>query len=504
MEKDNSQRIQEMNELILTEKKIKEDILKKGATEIKFERYGLINKEWVEKYKRLYNFDDFLKNQKINPNQNRENIFILKDLIPIFESKLLKDDNGKYRFNVNLPSNFTLVNENFINLISKNIKKDIEETPRGKTDERTLMEISGVETPTPKEPDVFDNNHQQISDVNDLFFEAIIGGGCIIIKDKKNVNSFFIRLYNEYMDKNENKNINPDSIHFFINFKEKSVEEELKIILTGGIGNYFTKKKLDSFICHEILSNNQSIGFIYNFIYKDYGSTQIIMDIDFHLKRDKKYNFNPYLSSIVICLYQIDNLRLFFSNINNNTICKENTRIFYDFFRTFNSNPKQSLSIIENHMLNLQKIENFEKIIQTIISKLDLELTQNKKNEENQLNQVNQYIEKAQKEIIIKKYNNGSIFLQLFNSIKEKIIFCKKCKMSLYFFDFMPFFEIDLNNENNNINLTEKIFGSKKFDMDFKCNMCQKETKSSVEGKINGHSPILIIIIKGNQKNILI
>jgi hypothetical protein len=181
------------------------------------------------------------------------------------------------------------------------------------------------------------------------------------------------------------------------------VEEELKIILTVGIGNYFTMKKLDSFICHEILSNNQSIGFIYNFIYKDYGSTQIIMDIDFHLKRDKKYNFNPYLSSIVICLYQIDNLRLFFSNINNNIIYKENTRIFYDFFRTFNSNPKQSLSIIENHMLNLQKIENFEKIIQTIISKLDLELTQNKKDEENQLNQVNQYDEKEQKEIIIKK-----------------------------------------------------------------------------------------------------
>ena len=128
MKEDNVQRIQEMNELILTDKRIKEDILKLDPTKIKFKRYGLINKEWVEKYKILYNFDDFIKYQKINPNQNGEDIFILKDLIPIFESKSLKDNNGKFRLNVNLPSNFTIVNENFINLISKNIKKDIEET----------------------------------------------------------------------------------------------------------------------------------------------------------------------------------------------------------------------------------------------------------------------------------------------------------------------------------------------------------------------------------------
>ena len=507
MEEDNNQRIQEMNELKLSEQEIKEDIFKQGPTEIKFKRYGLINKDWVEKYKKFYNFDDFIKSKKINPNQNGENIFILKDLIPSFESRLLKDNNEKNRFNVNLPSNFTIVNENFIKLISKNINKELKETPQGKSNEITSMDIESVETPTPEDTtDAIDNNHQQIKEVNDLVFEAIIGGGCIIIKDKKNERSFFIELYIGNKDKNKNQNnfLKPDSIHFFINFKEKSMEEELKIILTKGIGNYFIKNNLDSFICHEILSNNQSIGFIYNFTCKDYGSTQIVMDIDFHLKKDKKkninYNFNPYFSSILICLYQIDNLRSFFSKINSNINYKENTRLFYDFFKNFNSNPIQSLSSIEKHMLKSEKIENFEKIIQTIISKLDLELTENKKDEESQLNQVNQYDEKTQKEIILKKYNNGSIFHKTFNSIKEKIILCQECNMNFYSFEFMLFFKIDLDKETKNINLTEKIFESKKIEENLKCNMCQKETKSSVEEKISGHSPILIIIIKGNKE----
>jgi len=506
MEEDNNQRIKEMNELKLTEKEIKEDILKQGPTELKFKRYGLINTDWVEKYKKFYNFDDFIKNQKINPNQNGENIFILKDLIPTFESKSLKDDNGKNRFNVNLPSNFTIVSENFINLISKNINMELKETPLGKSIGTTSMDIEGVEAPTPKDiTDVNDNNHQLIKEVNDLVFEAIIGGRCIIIKDKKNARSFFIKLYIENKDKNGNKNnlLNPDSIHYFINFKEKSMEEELKFILTEGIGKYFIKNNLNSFIYHEILSNNQSIGFIYNFTCQNYGSTQMVMDIDFHIKKDKKKNinnnFNPYLCSILVCLYQIDNLRVFFSKINNNINYKENTRLLYDFFKNFNSNPIQSLSLIEKQMQFSEKIENFEKIINEIISKLDLELNQNKMDEESQLNQVKQYDEKSQMEIILKKYNNGSIFHQLFNSIKEKIIFCQKCQMSIYSFEFMPFFEIDLNNENKNINLTEKIFGLMKFDKKLKCNMCQIETNNSVDEKISGHSPILIIIIKGNK-----
>ena len=180
-----------MNELKLSEQEIKEDIFKQGPTEIKFKRYGLINKDWVEKYKQFYNFDDFIKSKKINPNQNGENIFILKDLIPSFESKLLKDNNEKNRFNVNLPSNFTIVNENFIKLISKNINKELKETPQGKSNEITSMDIESVETPTPEDTtDAIDNNHQQIKEVNDLVFEAIIGGGCIILKDKTNERSF--------------------------------------------------------------------------------------------------------------------------------------------------------------------------------------------------------------------------------------------------------------------------------------------------------------------------
>jgi len=501
MKESNDQLIKEMSELQLSEKKIKENILKQGPTEIKFERYGLINKDWIKKYKEIYNFDDFIKTQKINSIQNGEDIFILKDLTPKFEVKTLKDDNGKHLFNVNLPSNFTIVREDFINSISKKLKNDTNETPKGTPKDNIIP----VKTPTGSTI-VSDSNHQQISDINDLVFEAIIGGRCIIIKDKKNERSFFIQLYLENTDNKKNMNniIDPDIIHYFINFEEKSMEEELKIILTEGLGAYFLKNHLELFTYQQILSKNQLIGFIYNLTSQNYSSTQMVLDINYHLKIDKKKNINnylnPYFSSILICLFQIDNLRVFFSKINSNIDYKENTRLFFDFFKHFNSKPIESLSSIEKHMLKSEEIEDFEKTIQIIISKLDLELIQNKNDEETKLNQVKQYDENAQREIILKIYNNGSIFHQLFNSIKEKIIHCKECNMIFYNFEFIPFLVIDSNNENKNINLTERIYGTKKTDKTLKCNMCQKETENSVEEKINQLSQILIIIIKGNKK----
>ena len=54
-----------MNELYNCEKKIKENILKLNRKNIFIENYVLLNKNWIEKYKKYYNYEYFLKNKEI-------------------------------------------------------------------------------------------------------------------------------------------------------------------------------------------------------------------------------------------------------------------------------------------------------------------------------------------------------------------------------------------------------------------------------------------------------
>ena len=192
-----------MNELYNCEKKIKENILKLNRKNIFIENYVLLNKNWIEKYKKYYNYEYFLKNKEIESQTNSENIFIIKDLIPEFDDRPIECEDEKIKnLNCSLPHNFVLVSDNFIKLILNNFED-------GKSNVNKLL-------------------------LDNLIYEVIIGGKCIIIKDKHNKYSYFISSFKE-PNINDNYNYNTSSINFLLRFGDKSkIETEIKLILSNG------------------------------------------------------------------------------------------------------------------------------------------------------------------------------------------------------------------------------------------------------------------------------
>ena len=246
----------ELVELYFCENKIKEEIIKfkqNLAISKISEKYALINKNWIEKYKQYYNYEHFLKTQEIKPPSNIENIFIINDLIPEFDDSPLdlKNENINNNMNCSLPKNFVLASENFIKLIIKHFENN-------KSNSEKL---------------IFDS----------LTYEVIIGDKCIIISDKHNKLSYFITLFKE------KDNIlldncyyyNTDSVNFILRFEDKTIiKREFNLILSNGISNYIIKRNLGSkSSVQKILnSKNQLIGFFFNILfYYDNESTQFAL-----------------------------------------------------------------------------------------------------------------------------------------------------------------------------------------------------------------------------------
>ena len=190
---------EEIFELNECEKKIKEEIFIKNKNVKNFEKYALLNKKWLDEYKKYYNVENCLKTGEIKTPKNEENIFRIEELCPKYEMKQIIDDYKNEKIKVQVPINFILVSKKFIKLISKNIKN---ETPVNNSNNS--------------------NNNQIIEQlINNLFFDVIIGGKCIIIKEKENKNTYLITLYKESNEKDNNYNYNTDSINFILNYNNE-------------------------------------------------------------------------------------------------------------------------------------------------------------------------------------------------------------------------------------------------------------------------------------------
>ena len=111
-------RREEFKELYTFEQKI---IAKTDINEKLLKKYGLLNHEWIEKYKNNYNYEFYLRNGQINYNSN-ENIFKIEALSP----KLKKVELVEYKkiIEINIPNNFVLVSKKFIDLVSKNFNDE--------------------------------------------------------------------------------------------------------------------------------------------------------------------------------------------------------------------------------------------------------------------------------------------------------------------------------------------------------------------------------------------
>ena len=186
-------------ELNSSELSVKNEILK-NYKEKQFKKYGILNKDWIEEYKNIFNENE---TDSIN-----KNIFDIKKLTPNFDNReIIVDINNKII--VNFPKNFFLVSENVINLLEE----------------------------------YFSNKEEQDKMLT-LIYEVIIGGHCIIIKDKHyNSNLIFISLYNS-----QNDTYISNTIDYVINyFSPEYMNEEVNLIISQNISNYLKYKTKNIF-----------------------------------------------------------------------------------------------------------------------------------------------------------------------------------------------------------------------------------------------------------------
>ena len=155
----NEKRVKEYKELLKGEEEMKKELNKPGGLEKGHKTYYLLDNNWVENYKKLI------------ANKNFHLIYnILK--VDLIKTKSEKKDFSYVQedFHFTFSYNFTFVTKNFIDLLCKNFDKAEQDKLKGSS------------------------------------FKIIIGGKCLIMKDKRDENSpfVFITLYNDKKEKFNN------------------------------------------------------------------------------------------------------------------------------------------------------------------------------------------------------------------------------------------------------------------------------------------------------------
>ena len=186
-----NKRIEELNELLIGEEEIMKELNKPGGLEKGYKIYYLLDNNWVEKYKSL------IINNNMKKCKNLLNVSFIKGKTDKKDFTYIHK-NFKFTFSYN----FTLVTQNFMDLLCKNFIID---------EQKKFQNCS---------------------------YRIIIGGKCFIIRDQYNENSTYacITLYNE-----KNKKFNNNIDYFLIIHDRKEMNKYLDYILKNNIWNYFKK-----------------------------------------------------------------------------------------------------------------------------------------------------------------------------------------------------------------------------------------------------------------------
>ena len=461
----------EYSEFIRGEDQTKNELKYPGDIDKGFKKYLLLNKDWVDKFKKLYNdkrYESLLDiNSICKKNEHKDFTYI------------------KSNFGFSLPTNFTLGTEMFISLLSEYFKKD----------EKIKLQNG--------------------------FFYIIIGGKCLIMKDKKKSNDTFayITLYNE-----EKEDFSHE-IDFFIYITDiEFMRKTLKLILTKNIWNFFKKIKYNYEEEYKIFNSSEGnkIGYIVRNnsienigkIYRSLKNIEIKKpkpgNIE-HNKSEIKKQLNNIkaniivnkLNSILFCIYQIKEELfeyLINSNKNNNLQLSNLLIFFYEYYKT---NSKFNNQISENisNILNLNNNNDYKSIISEILEKLDNEhFTGEKYNFED--DQVNKYDEKKVLNIFEEQHKNITIINKSFFIAKEKIKDCLECSMTTYNFNYIKYILIELDKEATEIKLENKLLSILKNKRKEKCPFCSgRKTNSNIKEKVVIYPEILIVIIEGKRFN---
>jgi len=189
--KEINKRTEELNGLFDGEVEILKELNNPGGLEKGYKIYYLLDNNWVENYK------NSIINNGIKKYNNLLNVSLI---LPKYEQKDFTYIHKDFKFN--FIYNFTLVTQNFIYLFCKNF----------------IIEKQ--------------------NELKKTSYNIIIGGKCLIIRDKNNGSSPYscITLYNE---KNNKFNNNVD---YFLKIDDrKEMNEHLNYILNNNIWNYFIK-----------------------------------------------------------------------------------------------------------------------------------------------------------------------------------------------------------------------------------------------------------------------
>ena len=433
------QRKKENKEIFFTENYIK-NYIKSNKSVFKFEKFGLLNKDW------FVEFLSFIHGNK----QNEKQIFSSDKFVPTLEDKYYKFNNNVYLFLV--PDNFVLVSLKFIELLLQ----------------------------------YYDEEYKK--KLNELIYEVIIGGKCIIIKERKLENIHYISLYNE---ENKEFNYNHYIDYILIDNDKQFIIDEIKLILKHTISLYLQSKKieLNSQIISKSLVDNDKKGsaqIILNQYLKNFNTLKILEIENIIKPISSKPNFSE-IKSILMCLYQFKNFTEELIKYKNDNY--KLTNIIIDVFNNFNNIDKFE-SKLQCHIEKLDFIE----IIPEIFEKIDLELQENKNKV---LAQIEQSTEDEARKIFEEGHKNSSIIERFFyirNLTKKTCLHNSKIS---YKYDNLKFLSVNLDKKVQNISLFEILTNVSMSNKMEHCEFCQSKKMHKKETKITEFPKILAVILEG-------
>ena len=230
----------------------------------------------------------------------------------------------------------------------------------------------------------------------------------------------------------------------------------------------------------------------------DMGNTSIFGKNHIGIQNSNVKKVDRKLKSFLISL-SLTELNNYLEDIpeNNNSKFIKLVTKFFQKYKTEESTYEILLEISQ-----FIKTDNFELIISDIFEKFDSELTYNKRRVSTcQSFKSNYFIDKEeQKRNFFEANKNGSIIQKLFYITKEKILYCK-CNKITYDYNFDKFLLIDLNKENDEILLKDKLFKIQKMNKNDECKFCSKKNNKNVEESFIDFPKILIIYLKGEKIN---
>ena len=308
----------------------------------------------------------------------------------------------------------------------------------------------------------------------------------------------FIILYNEKKNKFNN------SIDYFLKIDNlKELDNDLNYILKNNIWNYF--EDINYFYKDEYKRVFNFEGKVIKYIVLNNGNVKQIEEIYNYFKENIEINQNEMNAikfdkfySFLICLY---NIKEFYNKLKEkyNDENKQIIKLLIDFILSKKCDDK-----IKEYFPASIESNDYKFIIKDFFEKINSELSNENKDDLiiNQNFQINQYDEIKAKNHFIECNKNKSIINQLFFITMEKIILCKECQKTTFYFYYSNFFLIDLDNEENEVLLKDKIFKSQSIQIKEKCNnfICAgKMTDSIKKEKIFDYPEILIVLIEGKR-----